>query len=228
MNPADPRGWHELGAAHLSLGNLDAAIDEFHQALRRQPQMVQTRSLLGLALGRSGQWADAVTEHRLTVQGQERADELWAKQGRPPLPGSMPQVVIFRCRLAYALDHASAHSEAAEVYRTALQRDPDWPGQFTAEARTLAADPDINRRDPRLALEMMSQVIAAIGEPSAVHLDVLAAAQAGLGQYPDAVRTERQAFEKAAAAGDARLLEALRDRLRHYEKGEPAPNKVLR
>jgi tetratricopeptide (TPR) repeat protein len=220
INPADAVAWHELGAAHLSLGNLEAAIEEFRRALRLQPQLLQSRSSLGLALGRYGQWPEAVAEHRRAVQGQEQADQFWEKQGRPPAPGSMAQVVVFRCRLAYALEHAGARAEAAEVYRAALQRDPEWPGKFAAEARALAADQDVNRRDPRLAFEMINQVIQAVGEPSASQLDVLAAAQAALGQYPDAVRTEQQAVEKAAAAGETALLEALREHLRHYEKGE--------
>jgi hypothetical protein len=67
---------------------------------------------------------------------------------------------------------------------------------------------------------MISQALQAVGESAAL-LDVLAAAQAGLGQYADAVRTEQQALKKAEAAGETALLEPLRDHLRHYEKGEP-------
>jgi tetratricopeptide (TPR) repeat protein len=182
VNPADPLAWHELGAVYLSLGNQEAAADAFRRALHFQPQMAQTRSMLGLALGRSGQWADAVNEQRQAVQAQEQADQYWERRGRPFPPGALPPVVVFRCRLAYALDHTGARSEAAEVYRAALQRYPEWPARFAEEARKLATDPDVNRRDPRLALEMISQAIAATGEPSAEQREVLAAAQAALGQ----------------------------------------------
>jgi tetratricopeptide (TPR) repeat protein len=222
LNPEDAVAWNELGAAHLSQGNFEAAVEEFRRALVLRPRLVQTRSNLGLALGRSGRWAEAVSEHALAVQGQEQADQALIRQGHPPTSASAAQGTVLRCRLASALDHAGDHTGAAAVYRAALQRDPDWPRRFTEEARALATAPDVNRRDPQLAFEMISQVIQAVGDPSASQLNVLAAAQAALGRYPDAVRTEQRAVDKATAAGETALLEELRERLRHYEKGEPA------
>jgi len=134
-----------------------------------------------------------------------------------------PQVVVFQCRLAYALGRAGDRAGAAEAYRAALRRDPAWPARFTAEARALTTGADVNRRDPRLALETIGQAMGAADEPSAPQLDVLAAAQAALGEYPEAARTERQALEKAAAAGETALLEELREHLRRYDRREFAP-----
>jgi Flp pilus assembly protein TadD len=182
IDPADALACHQLGEFQLSLGHPEKAIVAFQQALHLRPQLVPTRSLLGVALGRSGKWDGAVTEQRRVVQGQEQASRLWEKEGRTPPPGAVAQMVEARCRLAYALEKTGAHSEATAEYRAALQLDPTWPARFAEEARKLATDPDVNRRDPRLALEMISQAIAATGEPSAEQRDVLAAAQAALGQ----------------------------------------------
>jgi hypothetical protein len=72
------------------------------------------------------------------------------------------QVVIYRCRLAYALDHLGDTTAADQAYREALRYDPAWPRQLQARARQLADDPDEGRRDPLLAEEMAAQ--AARGE----------------------------------------------------------------
>jgi DNA replication protein DnaC len=52
-------------------------------------------------------------------------------------------------------------------------------------------------------------------------VNTLAAAQAALGQFPEAVRTAEKALEHASAGADTALAHALRDRLRRYQQGQP-------
>jgi tetratricopeptide (TPR) repeat protein len=128
--------------------------------------------------------------------------------------------VIFRCRLGHALAQLG-HPLAASAYREALAWTPDWPAKFTETAWRLATDADANHRDPEQALEMIGQVVQAVGESDARLLDVLAAGEAALGHFPEAIQAARQALAKVPSAADSALADAIRDRLRLYEQGNP-------
>ncbi|HKI31474.1 MAG TPA: tetratricopeptide repeat protein [Gemmataceae bacterium] len=168
-NPGSADAWNGLGVAHLTRGELDEASAAFSRAARLNPGMVSAFSNLGVALGRRGRWADAVACHLAAVEMQEQGEKLLrSMNGRPPTTEGVPQLVIYQCRLAFALDHLGDHRKAAVVYRAALQRDPEWPAKFTAKARALATDADDNFRDPRLAHELATQAAQAFSHPSAV------------------------------------------------------------
>jgi tetratricopeptide (TPR) repeat protein len=223
LDPGQAEAWHGLGLAYLVQGRLEEAIEAFGQALRYNPRLVKAHSDLGVALGRRGQWAAAVRCHGTAVSLQARGGEALEKMtGAAAGPEAVPDLVVFECRLAFALERSGDRQGAARVYRMALEREPDWPEKFTARAWRLATAPDVCRRDPRLAYELVSQAGQAVGEPSAVMLDARAAAQAALGRFAEAIRTARLAMEKASASGDSQLARSIRDRLRLYEKGEPA------
>ncbi len=184
---ADPNcgdAWYGLGVAHLTEGRTAEAVTAFTRAQQITPGMVSAASSLGMALGRQGQWADAVNWHLRAVTLQEEGEKaLEAMGGRAPAPEGTPQIVIYRCRLAFALRQLGNRGAAEEQYRAALRRDPSWPEKFTARAARLTADPDEKQRDPRLAYELASQAAQAVGDPPPSTLDALAAARAALGGF---------------------------------------------
>jgi tetratricopeptide (TPR) repeat protein len=162
VNPGSADAWNGLGIAHLTLGRPRDAAEAFGRALGLYPGLVGAHSNLGLALGRQGQWAEAVACHRRAVALQEEGEErLRALGGRAPAPESIPQVVIYRCRLAFALDRIGDRAGADEAYRAALERDPEWPQAFLTKAHRLTAHPDEDRRDPLLADELTAQAARA-------------------------------------------------------------------
>jgi tetratricopeptide (TPR) repeat protein len=221
-DPQQAEAWHGLGVAHLAQGRLDEATEAFDKALRSNPQLVKAYSDLGTAFARRRHWDTAVRYHATAVRVQEQGGDLLEKMTGPvPAPDSVPDIVTFRCRLAFALHELGNRQAAEQAYRAALQRDPGWPGKYTAKAWRLATHPDANLRDPRLAYELASQAVQGTGDPSASLLDALAAAQAALGRFPEAVQTAQQALKKASAAGDPALARSIRDHLQLYEKGEP-------
>jgi tetratricopeptide (TPR) repeat protein len=225
-NQKEADAWSGLGTAYLAQGRVDDAIAAFRQALRCNPGLVNAESDLGVALGRNGQWAEAVSHHveplQIQAEGEKRLEEMG---GRPHTIESISQVVIFQGRLAFALNRLGDRWAAGQVYRAALARDPHWPQKFTAKAWRLATNPDENFRDPQTAYELVSQAIEAVGDPPASMLDVLAATQAALGQFPDAVRTGHEALDKAAAT-ETTLADSIRGRLQLYEQGKPVTARV--
>jgi tetratricopeptide (TPR) repeat protein len=221
----DPRqadAWHGLGVAHLAQGRPAEAIEPLQEALRLKPALVSARSELGLALGRLGRWGEAASCQWDAVQLQEDGErQLTALGGRAPAPEGIPPLVLYQCRLAYALHYCGQPRAAAEFYRAARQCEPRWPEEFAARAWRLATDPDPGLRDPRQACELAEQAVAGAADPSAHLLDALAAALAARGDFEEAVQTGQSALDKATAAGDTTLANGIRDRVALYRGRKP-------
>jgi len=221
LDPKQGQAWHGLGKVYLKQGRLDDAFTALSKAVEYGPSPAGALSDLGLALGRQGRWAKAVQAHRQAVKLQDQGGELLEKQtGVAATPDAVPDLVSYCCRLAYSHDHLGAREASERAYAVATRRDPGWPEKFTAKAWKLATDPDANRRDPRLALEMASQAAQASADPPAITLDALAAAHAALGQFPEAVQTAKRALKKASDATDAGRAQSIQSHLNSYEKGE--------
>jgi Flp pilus assembly protein TadD len=168
-NPHSADAWNGLGVAYLTQGRPEEAAEAFGHALQSNPGMASAVSNLGVAHGRQGRWADAVTCHLRAVELQKQGERaLTAVGGRVPAPESVPQLVIYQCRLAYALDQCGNRAAATAIYREALRRDPSWPSVLAARARALATDPDENQRDPQLARELAGQATRAAADPYAL------------------------------------------------------------
>jgi Flp pilus assembly protein TadD len=168
-NPHSADAWNGLGVAYLAQGRPEEAAEALGHALRSNPGMPGAVSNLGVAHGRQGRWADAVACHLRAVELQKQGERaLAAVGGRAPAPESVPQLVIYQCRLAYALDQCGNRAAATVIYREALRRDPSWPSVLAARARALASDPDENLRDLHLARELAGQAARAAMDPYAL------------------------------------------------------------
>jgi protein O-mannosyl-transferase len=222
-NPAQGVAWRGLGLARLAEGRVGEAIEALEKAVSCNPQQVNAYSDLGVALGRAGRWAEAVSFHLAAFQAQAKGEQkLREMHGRPGLVDGLPRLVVFECRLAFALNHCGDRRSAAAAYRDARERHPHWPEEFAAKAWRLATDPDANLRDPQQAYELAGQAVEGEANPPAPLLDALAAALAARGDFEEAARTAQRALDRAAAAGDLALANAIRDRLQLYQHGKPA------
>ncbi len=123
-----------------------------------------------------------------------------------------------RLRLAGLLEQQGNHGEAVQQYRRILNSDGNNVSVLTRVAWLLATSPDDTIRDGNAALQFAQQAIQAHGQPLPVLLDVLAAAQAEVGRYEDAIRTIRNAMKLAAESGDSRSMNGLRERAELYRQ----------
>jgi tetratricopeptide (TPR) repeat protein len=226
-NPGEFAAWQGLGEAHLAAGRPEEAVEACSEAVRLNPRSAQGWSDLGVGFGREGQWHRAVSCHLKAVELQEQVEEARRRCGADVCREPIPQVVIYRCRLAFAWHQVGDRQAAVAAYALALRRQPDWPRRFAVAAWRLATDPDPERRDPRAASELAGQALQGHDDPAAPELDALAAAQAGLGEFEAAADTARRALDRASATGETALAEAIRNRLRLYQRGqavvEPCP-----
>ncbi len=216
LDPRQAEAWHGLGQAALLRGQPAEAIQDFSKAVQANPQLVQAYSDLGLAFARDEQWNRAVNYQQQAIQ---MLDRIQAAGWKPEtvLAEGCSAAVVYRCRLAYALERLGQHQPAQETYRTASEIDPEWPERFTKRAWQLATDAD--NRDPRLAFELATQALESGSNASADSLEALAAAQAARGRFEDAVKTARQALQRAGETGDTERAKSIREHLQCYEHG---------
>ncbi|HMF20347.1 MAG TPA: tetratricopeptide repeat protein, partial [Gemmataceae bacterium] len=221
INPKEAQAWNGLGVAELAKGNLDRAIEFLAKAVQYNPHWPKGYSDLGLALVRKGQAAEGIKKHQSAVQLAEQGEKKLADMGATaPTPDSIPEIVLYRCRLAHGLHQLGYTQLAVEEYRAALKRDPQWPDKFTAKAWGLAVSAKTNGRDPLWGMELVEQACQAVSAPTAVMLDTLAAAQAALGRFPEAVQNAQRALAIALKTGDKTLTNSIRDRLKLYQSGK--------
>jgi tetratricopeptide (TPR) repeat protein len=218
----DSEALNGLGVAYLADGQPDRAIEVFQKAERFQPKHVNpvnTLSNLGVALGRAGRWHEAAAYHRRALEKQDQIDEIRERLNSPTsAPEAVPLGVVFRCRLAFALNQLGDPEMAASQYRLASQRDRNWPCKFATEAWLLAVEGPVP--DPQTANELIRQAIEGSPETTPALLDVLAATQAALGQFDTAAQTAQEALDKATASGDRTLIENVRNHLQLYRQGK--------
>jgi tetratricopeptide (TPR) repeat protein len=209
LNPAEVHALNGQGLLLLRQGRLKAAVDRFTAAVQIEPRLIEAHSNLGVALGRLDDWSAASSQ----------AEAVRLEVNRLSLMNTpdYTELALYRRRLAFTLRAFAQDQDAAKEYREALRLDPTWPPRCIQQAWRLAADPDAGQRDPAAAVELASQACQATSDPSAAALDALAAALAAAGRFPDAVRTARQALERAPPA----LARHVRQRLQLYEKGKP-------
>jgi tetratricopeptide (TPR) repeat protein len=223
LDPRQAEAWHGLGNVYLVQGCLNDAVDAFGKAVESNPGLAKAFGELGVALGRQGKWDKAVQALRMAVQLQEKGGETLEKlTGGRAAQDAVPDLVTYCCRLAFAQNQLGLHEAAAKTYAVATRRDSRWVEKLTAKAWQLATSPDAKQRDPRSAFELASQAAQANDNPPSATLDVLAAAHAALGQFPEAIQTAKRALQKARDTNDVKLANSIEERLKSYEKGLPA------
>ena len=162
----------DQGQALIARGEMAAAVTALREALRREPDLIQARSSLGLALYGMGDLDAAVEELRATLRRQ-------------------PDAFTARLTLASALvakqDWAAARVELEDVLRArpdlgqahyglgvVRYAQGDLDGAIEAFRRVLAGDP--HHQDARYNLALMLRLAQRNGEATP---EFLAAAQAG-------------------------------------------------
>ena len=162
----------DQGQALIARGEMAAAVTALREALRREPDLIQARSSLGLALYGMGDLDAAVEELRATLRRQ-------------------PDAFTARLTLASALvakqDWAAARVELEHVLRArpdlgqahyglgvVRYAQGDLAGAIEAFRRVLAGDP--HHQDARYNLALMLRLAQRNGEATP---EFLAAAQAG-------------------------------------------------
>jgi tetratricopeptide (TPR) repeat protein len=232
-----------LGIEQVRQGKVAEGIGHFQQAVAIQPGYWYGQLTLGAALARDERPAEAMpyleTALRLhpdSAEGRtalanaaERVAQQLFAQGRAPEAAArleeavraQPDSERLRYEHARALVAAGRRAQAKDELRAALRLSPDWPPALTLLAAMLATAPDASPSEGAEALRLAERLVEQSANRDPNGLDLLAAAQAQVGRYADAVETAQRAIRLAEAAGQTQLARVIAGRLTLYKARRP-------
>ncbi len=194
---------HQLWADVLiNQGKLPEAIEHYQACLRAQPDNVRAHQNLASALATLGQTSKAIEHYRQAIR-------------------LAPNQAVLHYMLADVLTGQQFIEEATRHYSEAIRLNPSWPQPYRALAWILATRKEAGLRDARRALELARRACELTGERDPAALDALAAAQAAVGDYRQAVASIDKAINLLSLAGQSGPINALRQRRQLYASGKP-------
>ncbi len=189
-----------LGGILFVRGQIDESIDHYESALRLRDGNMAAHFGLGRALA-AKQRTDAAILHfqkALTIQ---------------------PDFVAASNDLGVLFASKGEIKNAIAAWRQTLSVDPDNADALNNIAWMRATAADAELRDGREALDLAQRAIRSGGENPVV-LRTLAAAQAEVGQFGDAVATAERAEGLAQTSGDGAMQENLRGCIELFRRSE--------
>ena len=181
-------------------GEVTNALNHFSEVVRLNKDSVEKRHTFGIALGRKGRWREAIDQFTVVLRRE-------------------PGCTRARFNLAYACNETGQPLEAIAHYRAALRLQPGWPEAMQYLAWLLATTEGRTSSDGVEAIHLAEQLCSWTGQQSAPPLDVLAAACAQAGRFPEAVSAAGKASRLAADAGQKELSDQIQQRLQLYQSG---------
>ena len=202
LHPDDAESFTNLGAIFQSQGNIDQAAKYYRDALKADPNYANAHNNLGNALIVQGKPDEAI-DHL------ERAQQL------------RPDYAEAHYNLGKALHLTGQSLQAVKHFRAALGLRSNWPEALRDMAWILATRPDANVRDGPAALRAAQQASELTRNTDPATLNALAAAQAAVEDYLQAVATAEKALEQARATGQEQLVNQIRLHLKLYQQRRP-------
>jgi tetratricopeptide (TPR) repeat protein len=200
LNPKDPLPYVNRGVAYQRKGDFERAVADWNEALRLDPKLVHAYINRGNAYAERRDYDRAVADYTQALQLEPRNASAFNNRG---------------------LMHAARgqYDRAVADFTQASRLEPRNPLPWRNHAWLLASCRQEGVRDGKQAVQLATKACELSNWKDAASLGTLAAAQAETGNFPEAIRLERQALEvgyaNRAEADKARL------RLRRYEAGMP-------
>ncbi len=140
-------------------------------------------------------------------------------KGNQALLQAGPDYGSVRLQAAQALQRAGRYEEAVEHYQAALSTQPGNIQVMGSLARLYAACPDDRIRQGKQALELAQRAAQWTPDDFAI-LEVLALAQAELGQFHQAERTATRAMRLAEKNNQIDLVQTLQRQIARFRAGQ--------
>jgi tetratricopeptide (TPR) repeat protein len=248
LRPHWPYAEDYLGLALLKAGRVDEAIEHFVTVLRLMPSHPTVHYDLGNALFQKGDIDDAIELYQEGLKNQptgvmagfvqpdyaaahydlgncyvqKRDPERAISEYREAVKLS-PDAASVHNNLAFALSQIGQTRQAIAEWQEALRLDPKNIEVLGNIGWVHATSSDSSFRDGERAVDLAQQALQ-ISQDNPKILRVLAAAQAEIGKFEQAIQTARQGLELADRQGDRDSADSLRSDLLLYESKRPLRN----
>ncbi len=202
MNPGDPGGLNALGWVLMTQGKIADAKEKFREILRVNPQDAQALGTLGTLAMREGRINEGLDLLRKSVAARPTASE-------------------YRFELAHALVMANQLQEAVTEYRTVLKNDPAFLPALRELAWLLATCPQPQLRNGAEAVQLAERACRITKYQDPQCLNVLDAAYAEAGRFPDAIATAEKARQLYIEKRDTNSAAQTSGRISLYQQSKP-------
>jgi tetratricopeptide (TPR) repeat protein len=235
--PATEFYWRfEQAWALAAKGQDEAAIAEWKEALKLDPEDAKAHNNLGVLLLRKGRLDEGIAHFQKALEvNPEYSDALnnlgiaLLKEGKSeeaikhlqkavevnPL---RPQLYLSLGEAFYSLRN---YPEAVAYWRQGLRVEPNNQPLLNQTAWVLATCPKASVRNGSEAVELAQREAQLSGGQDPAIRDTLAAAFAEVGRFPEAVQTARQALALATQQNKQSLAVDLKARIALYEANTP-------
>ncbi|MDH3716781.1 MAG: tetratricopeptide repeat protein, partial [Planctomycetota bacterium] len=174
IRPDFANGWFNRGEVYLEQGDLEAAIADYSEAIRLAPSDAAFYHARATALARGGKIERA-------------ADDLdRALRIKPDFVAAFVERGDIRVQ-------QGKYEDAIDDYRSALHTDDKNGTAYRSLAWLMATCPVERFRDPQRGIAAAQKALVLLGENDHSSLEVLAAAQANDGKFPEAVAAQSRA-----------------------------------
>jgi len=231
-NEPSSQTFHERGIARVALGQHEAAIEDFSEAIKREDSNLAAVNDRGIAHRHLGNADAAIADFTRVIDGDVKHPGVFVNRGLARQTKGMLDMAIDDFDAAIQIDPkfapaweagGSARYESGDFtkaynnYRKAIEIDPNFARALNNLAWMLAVCPDEHYLDGAEAVRLATKACQLAEFQDAGFLDTLAAAHAENGQFEQAVIRAKEAIEKA----DDKRKSDIRERLQGYEAGKP-------
>jgi tetratricopeptide (TPR) repeat protein len=193
---------YNLANALFDLGRLDEAVGHYRKALERESDNTEARFNLGNTFLNLGRSEEAIGQYRAVLQL------------KPEYAGALNN-------LGAALMQAGHIAEAVDEYRKALETQPENVDALNNLAWVLATCPLASLRDGAKAVALAHKAVQLSAGNNPLTWRTLAAAEAEVGHYAEAVEAAQQALQLTGRQNNDALASALQRELELYRTGTP-------
>jgi len=234
-NPAAWTSCNDLGIVLAKRGDYDAAIHEFQNALRGNPDYADARLNLGLALMLQGKPAEAEPQFLAVLQvkpyepqaHRQLAEILQAEGKDPEALYHLKVALLFKpdadthLKLASLFYQTGNARSAVEQLHLALALQPDQVDALNNLAWILATGSDATVRNGTEAVQHAERACQLTDYKQSALISTLAAAYAEAGRFPEAVATAERAVKMQTASGETGMADINNQLLIQYRSGKP-------
>jgi tetratricopeptide (TPR) repeat protein len=236
LNPTSAQAHNNLGNALITLGKLDEAIVQYHDALKCKTNYVNAHHNLGLAFARQGKLPEAIAQFDEVLRLDPADASAHYDAGNVLLKRGMIDEAVKRFESALrqqtncpeaiagignAMRKMGRTKEAIDSYRRALTLNADLLEALQPLAWVLATGTNAQLRNGGEAVRLAARATELDQGKDPETLDALAAANAELGRFPEAVVTAQKARFVARDLGQEALAAQIEARERLYNSGQP-------